>query len=121
MKTRDQLRAERASSLVNGLKPEVLGEYVAEVRGFAAGLHAAGLGPSLAGIRARGTPAAGALYDHLGSWIAEAVYAEPKADLLSLVIANNAARLMRAHEEASAMCPWLRRFGEARALSPRKP
>lgn len=113
MKTRDQLRAEKANTLVGGLKPELLDEYVGELRELAPMVAGNGLGPALAFLKARGGTARNAIYDHLSAWISETVYGE-KGDLLTTVITQPAHKLMRAHEESLLFASWLRRFAEAR-------
>jgi CRISPR-associated protein Cmr5 len=120
MKTRDQLRAERANSLVAAVKPEQFDEYGVELRGLAAMVVQNGLGPSLAYLKGKGGMARQALYDHLSAWVSEIVFAEPKGDLLNLIVSNPASRLMRAQEEALAFSTWLRRFVEAREPRARK-
>ncbi len=119
MKTRDQIRAEKASAAVMSLKPELVDEYAAELREFPAMVVHNGIGPTLAFLKARSGPVRNALYDHLSAWLGETVYAD-KGDLLALVVAQPAARLMRAQEEALVFAAWLRRFAEARDVKPRK-
>jgi CRISPR type III-B/RAMP module-associated protein Cmr5 len=120
MKTRDQLRAERANALVTALKPETLDEYVGELRELPAMVVQSGIGPALAFIKARSGPVRSTIYDHLSSWVCEIVFAEPKGDLLTLIMANPASKLMRAQEETLSLAAWLRRFAEARDPKARK-
>lgn len=119
MKTRDQVRAERASASVMSLKPEMVEEYLGELRDLPSTIVQNGIGPALAFLKARNGPVRNALYDHLAAWLGETVYGE-KGDLLALVIAQPAARLMRAQEEALVYAAWLRRFAEARDPKARK-
>jgi CRISPR type III-B/RAMP module-associated protein Cmr5 len=121
MKTREQLRAERAHANVTALKPEQIEEYAGELRELPSMVVQSGLGPTLAYMKARGGPARTALYDHLSGWVSETIFGEPKGDLLSLVIANPSSKLLRAHEESLALAAWLRRFAEARDPKARKP
>ena len=120
MKTRDQLRAERANALVTAIKPEQLDDYAAELRGLPVIMVHSGLGPALAYLKGRPSPGRQSLYEHLSGWVGETIYAEPKTDLLQLVMTNPAQRLMRAQEEALAFSTWLRRFVEAREPRARK-
>ena len=120
MKTRDQLRAERASALVAAIKSDQVVPYTSELTAFAASLHENGLGPALAFLRSKAEPAKTALYDHLSSWVSETIYGKAKADLLELVVANSAEQMMRAQDEALALVNWLRRFAEAREPKARK-
>lgn len=121
MKTRDQVRAERASSLVASLKPEQLEEYGAEVRGLPVLVVQNGLGSTLAHLKSKGGAAKTSVYEHVSNWVSETIYGEPKGDLLSLVVAHQASRLMRAQDETLAFCAWLRRFAEAKDPKARKP
>ena len=120
MKTREQLRAERANAFVAGVKPEQIEEYTSELRALPASVVQNGLGAALAYLRGR--PGAGrqTLYDHLSAWVSDVIFAEPKTDLLQLVVSNPASRLMRAHEETLAFATWLRRFLDAREPRTRK-
>ncbi len=120
MKTRDQLRAERANALVTAIKPEQFDEYALELRGLPLMVTQSGLGPALAYLKGRPSPGRQSLYEHLSGWIAEIVYAEPKTDLLQLIMTHPAQRLMRAHEESLAFSAWLRRFVDAREPRARK-
>lgn len=120
MKTRDQLRAERASALVGTMKADLIRDYASEIRLFPALVVDNGLGPALAFLRAKGGPAKNSLYEHLSNWLAEAIFAEPKGDALALLTKHSAAKLMRAHEETLAFAAWLRRFAEAREPKARK-
>lgn len=120
MKTREQLRAERASAMVTALKADVVKDYTTEVRAFPSMVHQAGLAPALATLRAKGGIAKGHLYDHVSAWVSETTFAEPKGDVLSLITKNPAVHLLRAQEEALAFTCWLRRFAEAREPKARK-
>jgi CRISPR type III-B/RAMP module-associated protein Cmr5 len=120
MKTRDQLRAERANALVAALKPEQVDEYASELRDLPAMVVQSGLGPTLAFLKARSGPVRTVVYDHLSGWVSEIVFSEPKGDLLSLVIAHPSTKLMRAQEESLSLAAWLRRFAEARDPKARK-
>lgn len=120
MKTREQLRAERASTMVAALKADVVREYTTEIRAFPATVHQAGLAPALANLRAKGGQAKNHLYDHISAWVSETSFSEPKGDALSLIIKSPAVHLLRAQEEALAFAAWLRRFAEAREPKARK-
>jgi len=120
MKTRDQLRAERASANVSSVKSDLVKDYVGETRGFTPMVHQGGLGAALAGLKSKGGTARSSLYDHISTWVCEAVFAEPKGDLLTLVTKHPASKLLRAHEESLAYVGWLRRFAEAREPKARK-
>ena len=120
MKTREQLRAERASVMVASLKPEVIVDYSAEVRAFPSLVHQAGLAPALANLKAKGGTAKGFLYDHVSVWVCESTFNEPKGDALTLIVKNPAVHLLRAQEEALAFALWLKRFVEAREPKVRK-
>ncbi|MFW5739024.1 MAG: type III-B CRISPR module-associated protein Cmr5 [Myxococcota bacterium] len=120
MKTREQLRAERASSMVATLKADVVRDYTCEVRAFPATVHQAGLAPALATLKAKGGPARNHLYDHVSAWVSETSFSEPKGDALALIIKSPAVHLLRAQEEALAFAAWLRRFAEAREPKARK-
>ena len=120
MKTREQLRAERANTLVSAVKSDLVADYTTQVRSFPALLHENGLGPALAYLKAEGGPARTALYNHLSSWVGDAIYADPKGDLLTLVVENSAEQMMRAQDEAMAMIHWLLRFAQAREPKARK-
>lgn len=120
MKTRDQLRAERAGSNIASIKADLIREYAGEARGFVPMVQLGGLGPALASLKAKGGTARGSLYDHLSGWVCESVFSEPKGDLLTLVTRSPASKLLRAHEEAVLYLGWLRRFAEAREPKARK-
>ncbi|HNS99769.1 MAG TPA: type III-B CRISPR module-associated protein Cmr5, partial [Polyangiaceae bacterium] len=117
---REQLRAERASSMVAALKADAIRDYSIEVRAFPSLVHQAGLAPALAILKAKGGQAKSFLYDHVSAWVSETTFADPKGDALSLIIKNPAIHLLRAQEEALAFCSWLRRFAEAREPKARK-
>jgi len=120
MKTREQLRAERASVMVAGLKADVIRDYAVEVRAFPSIVHQAGLAPALAYLKAKGGNAKGFLYDHVSAWVSESTFNEPKADALALLVKHPALNLLRAQEEALAFSSWLKRFVEAREPKARK-
>ena len=120
MKTREQLRVERASVMINSLKADVIRDYTAEVRAFPSLVHQAGLAPALANLKAKGGNAKGFLYDHVSAWVCESTFDEPKGDALALIVKNQAVHLLRAQEEALAFSLWLRRFVEAREPKARK-
>ncbi len=120
MKTREQLRAERAALLVSKLGAPDLADYATEIKSFPASVQQNGLGAALAFLRQKSTPAKSSVHEHISTWVAEVVFAEPKSDLLSLIVKNPAARLMRAHEESLAFATWLKRFAEAREPKARK-
>ncbi len=120
MKTRDQLRAERASSNVASVKADLVRDYLGETRGFAALVHQGGLGATLATLKAKSGTARGSFYDHLSGWVCESVFAEPKGDLLTLVTRSPSSKALRAHEESLLYVGWLRRFAEAREPKARK-
>ncbi|MCL2823408.1 MAG: type III-B CRISPR module-associated protein Cmr5 [Polyangiaceae bacterium] len=120
MKTREQLRAERASVMVAGLKPDIIRDYTTEVRAFPSLVHQAGLAPALAMLRAKGGIAKAFLYDHVSAWVCESTYDEPKGDALALIVKNPAVCLLHAQEEALAFSTWLKRFVEAREPKARK-
>ena len=120
MKTKEQLRAERASMMASALKADVVRDYLVEVRAFPALVHQVGLAPALANLRAKGGNAKLFLYDHVSAWVSEAIFGDPKGDALALVVKNPAVHLLRAQEEALAFSVWLRRFVEAREPKARK-
>jgi CRISPR/Cas system CMR-associated protein Cmr5 small subunit len=120
MKTRDQLRAERAASNVAGVRADALKDYIAETRSFAPMVYQDGLGATLATLKVRGGSARGSLYDHVSGWICETVFAEPKGDLLTLVTRSPSSKVLRAHEESLLYVGWLRRFAESREPKARK-
>lgn len=120
MKTRDQFRAERASVHIASVKADVVKEYAAEARAFAPAVSQGGLGVALASLKSKGSVAKSSLYDHLSGWVAESVFAEPKADLLALVIKSPSSKVVRAQEEALLYAGWLKRFVEAREPKARK-
>ncbi len=120
MKTREQLRAERASAMVSGLKADVVRDYTTEIRAFPATVHQAGLAPALAHLKAKGGPAKNHLYDHVSAWVSETSFGDAKGDALALIIKSPAVHLLRAQDEALAFAVWLRRFSEAREPKARK-
>jgi CRISPR type III-B/RAMP module-associated protein Cmr5 len=120
MKTREQLRAERASTMIAGLKADVVRDYTTEVRAFPSTVHQAGLAPALAILKAKGGNAKNHLYDHVSAWVSETAFNEPKGDALALIVKNPAVHLLRAQEEALAFSTWLKRFAEAREPKARK-
>ena len=120
VRTREQLRAERANQLVSALKADVVRDYAVEVRAFPSVVHQGGLAPALANLKAKGGVAKNALYDHISAWVSEVCFEEPKGDALSLIVAGRAVLLLRAQEEALQMCSWLKRFAEARESKARK-
>lgn len=120
VRTKDQLRAERANQVVTALKADVIRDYTSEVRALPSMIHQAGLAPALANLRAKGGAAKNHLYDHLSAWISETSFGDPKGDVLALIIANRALMLLQAQEEALLMCGWLKRFAEAREAKVRK-
>lgn len=119
MKTRDQLRAERAAANVASVRADAIRDYAGETRSFTPLLHQGGLGPALATLKARAA-GRGSFYEHLSSWVCETVFAEPKGDLLTLVTKSTSSRVLRAHEESVLYAGWLRRFSEAREPKARK-
>ena len=120
MKTREQLRAERASVMVASLKVDIIREYTVEIRAFPSLVHLAGLAPALATLKAKGGNAKAFLYDHISAWVCESTFDEPKGDALALIVKNPAVHLLRAQEEALAFSSWLKRFVEAREPKARK-
>lgn len=120
MKTRDQLRAERAAVLVGKVNAADLADYLAESKTLPAMIQVNGLGPSLAFLKAKGGSARITLLDHISVWVGEVVYNDAKGDLLASVIKHPADRLMRAHEETVAFVAWLKRFAEAKEPKARK-
>ena len=120
MKTREQLRAERASTMIASLKADVIRDYTAETRLFPSMVHQAGLAPALANLKAKGDTAKTSLYDHVSAWVSETTFNEPKGDALALIVKNPAVHLLRAQEEALAFSTWLKRFAEAREPKGRK-
>jgi len=120
MKTREQLRAERASAMITGLKADLVRDYTTEIRAFPATVHQAGLAPALANLKAKGGNAKNQLHDHISAWVSETTFNEPKGDALTLIIKSPAVHLLRAQEEALAFAAWLRRFAEAREPKARK-
>jgi len=120
MKTREQLRAERASSMVSALKADQVRDYASEVRAFPAMVFQGGLAPALAHLKAKGGPVKQSLYDHVSAWVSETSFNEPKGDALTLIVKSPAVHLLRAQDEALAFSAWLRRFAEAREPKGRK-
>ena len=120
MKTREQLRAERASSLVASVKADQVSAYTKQLHSFPALVHENGLGPALAFLKAKKLPEQVAVYNHLSEWVSEAIYNQPKAELLTLIVENSAEQMMRAHDESLMFLNWLLRFAEAREPKARK-
>ncbi|MCU0691184.1 MAG: type III-B CRISPR module-associated protein Cmr5 [Polyangiaceae bacterium] len=120
MKTREQLRAERASAMVTALKADQVRDYAAEARAFPAIVFQGGLGPALAHLKAKSSPAKQSLYDHVSGWVCETSFGEAKGDALTLIVKNSAVHLLRAQDEALAFAAWLKRFAEAREPKARK-
>jgi CRISPR type III-B/RAMP module-associated protein Cmr5 len=120
MKTRDQLRAERAAALVAKVSAADLADYLVESKTLPAMVQVNGLGPALAFLKAKGGSARAALFDHVSAWVGEVVFNDAKGDLLAAVIKHPAERLMRAHEETIAFVAWLKRFAEAKEPKARK-